>query len=70
MRRPCLGLEVKTTVQNDVRYCCIDVKVYFENLHVRVRVRPYPPFPTTRYSTSLLEGLGWYQSDHQHPFLQ
>ena len=28
---------------------CVNVNVYFEIVHVRVRVRPYPPFPTTHH---------------------
>ena len=38
-------------MKNNLHKCksiyCINVKVLFENVRVRVRVRPYPPFPTT-----------------------
>ena len=49
--RPCLGLEAKTAVQNNITMkinCCIDVKVDFENVrvwvhvHVRVTFSNYP----------------------------
>ena len=40
---------VKTVLGMKIN-CYINVKVLFENVHVRVciRVRPYPPFPTNR----------------------
>ena len=29
---------------------CVNVNVYFEIVRVRVRVRPYPTFPLTRFA--------------------
>ena len=43
--------------KNSVRYennCYINVKVLFENVCVRVRVRPYPPFPTTPHKVCFI----------------
>ena len=45
-----MGLEANAAVKTTLgmkNNCFVNVKVYILNVHVRVHVRPYPPFPTT-----------------------
>ena len=43
--------------------CCVNIKVHFEilrvRIHVRACVRPYPPFPTTLGKTHSARILQW-----------
>ena len=62
MTRSSLGLEVKTAVKTALgmkNNCYINVKMLFEN--VRVRVRPYLPFPTTLLCLSIYQLTSYCQ---------
>ena len=53
--KKCLNLGMKDK-------CCVNVKVYFEIVHVRIHVQPYPPFylplmPTTNPLNDHLDKL-------------
>jgi len=63
------GLEANTAVKTMLGMkdkCCVNVKVYFEIVHVRIRIRirPYPPFPLTHQSHVGFQFMSWELVQH------